>query len=251
MKRASISVALGLVARSLAQDWGTTGAWELMRPQNIGPSFAYWHPTSVAGSLVVISNNSVTGGINAMAFDVAQGSWSTWPDIQRPLGDPTLFTIGGQVVMVDELAMNTVAWIDSDNSPTNNWNYPTITGGPAVQRIGTKFIEWGSTIYGFSGLDVTPSGVGSGTMHNDLWALDASQMVTTGAAAWQLATSDNTVGMPPGRIAFSFTTFGTVAVMYGGVSIDNNVNNLDIGICFSAATAAPCHFHQSIWVRGV
>lgn len=43
----------------------------------------------------------------------------------------------------------------------------------------------------------------------------------------------------------SFTGYGTIATLYGGVSRNDNG---DVGACYSPATSAPCYFHQSVWM---
>lgn len=97
-----------------AQDWGTSGAWELMTPTNMGPAIALRHPTSVAGMAAFMANNSVTTNKMIVGFDVVANTWRTYPDINRPFGNGFSLTIGGQIFVVDEVNMNNVAYIDSE-----------------------------------------------------------------------------------------------------------------------------------------
>jgi hypothetical protein len=229
-----------------AQDWGTVGAWQQLAPTNLGPALGYRHATSVAGSVVMLSNDTATGAQRVVAYDVAANAWSTWPaDLQQPaMRDPNLFTIGGQVFVVDETDTTSVAYIDSDGAAGNTWVYPSVTGGPAVSRIGERFIAWGSTIYTFGGVDL-----GSTTFRNDVWALDSAALLATRSGAWQLAAADGMPGMPPGRMAYTLTAFGAVIVMYGGVSIDANAPpGTDAGACYNPARASVCHFHEGVWL---
>lgn len=243
MARALLLLAAGAL-RAAAQDWGTVGAWQLLAPTNLGPALGFRHATSVAGSVVMLANDTATGAQRAVAYDVAMNAWSTWADLAAPpMRDPNLFTIGGQVFVVDETDMTALAYIDSDGAAGNAWVYPSVSGGPTVARIGERFVAWGSTIYSFGGVDL-----GTATFHNDVWALDSAALMSTRSGAWQLAAPDGLPGMPPGRMAYSLTAFGTVVIMYGGVSIDSPAPGADARACYSPATSAVCTFHHSVWV---
>ncbi len=178
--------------------------------------------------------------------DVVANAWTQWPDLPIPITAPFSFTMGGLVLMFDELNVNTVVAIDSANVlpplPGAGWITLPISGGPPTPRVGQRFIAWGSTLYMFAGADVATA-----VQHNDLWATDLTSLTARqGTSAWMQVALDLTAGVPPARIGYTWTPFEVGAVMYGGVSIENTPG-LNPYACFISSNANLCHFHQNVW----
>lgn len=54
-----------------------------------------------------------TNNLNAWSYDIFQNTWTQWPDITTNIQDPFLFEMGGQVVFIDEMNPQAIAFIDS------------------------------------------------------------------------------------------------------------------------------------------
>ena len=255
---AAALLSLGLEPAA-AQDWGTTGSWELLAPTTQAPATVYRGPGSVAGTLVVTANNSATGGMNAAAYDPFTNAWSPWPDVSQivAVADPFCFSIGGVMVVIDETNLTAVATITSAAARSTvgyTWSAPLVTGGPPTPRFGQRFLAWGSTVWAFSGVDVT-----SGVTHNDLWAIDATRLAAAPSGGtgsdlplmWAQVQPDGAPGMPPGRVGYSWVaTTGSAAVLFGGVSVTAGAPPGTLpDVCYDPAQAAAyCYFHRSVWL---
>lgn len=255
---AGAAAAAGWRLAAAQQDWGTQGAWQLLTPSNPGPTLAYRGATYVAGTVVVTANNSGTGQTCALAFDPVANSWAQWPDLvgPAPIADPFAFAVGGTVVVIDETNVTNVATINSAAARSTvgyTWSWPLVTGGYPAPRYGMRFLPWGATVYAFGGMEIA-----GGAMHNDLWAIDSARLAAapTGGTGgdlplmWAQVQGDGTPGFPPGRVGYSLSaTTGTMAVLFGGVSLAPNAPPGSLAdICFTPATAAQfCVFHRSVW----
>ena len=243
-----------LLAVARAQDWGLTGAWELLAPTSAdqGPALAYRGATHTTGSLFVIENNTDAAVFGGQIYDVARQRWEAWPSFADlvPMGDPFSVACGGPVGVSDEQNMTAVAFIDSSAARSTvgyRWSTPQMSSGPST-RVGERFFSFGPIIYTFGGAEV--AGASAGTFHNDLWALPAGAMIAASQppADWSQVAQDGTPGFPPGRVAYSWAVFGTVVLMFGGVSLAPGAPPGTLpDVCFSPATASRCEFHSHVW----
>ena len=159
------------------------------------------------------------------------------PASPTPLQIPFLFTYGGLACVVDEAAPTVMYCIDQSIAGIGTpWMSFSVTGAP-LGRIACRFLVWGSTLYMFGGFNPTQTPV---TQSNDLWSLDITGAVRTGAAVWARASpasdaTGNVVGYPMPRIGFSWTPYQIGAIMYGGLSRPNNAtgNPFDCGAIFA------------------
>jgi len=230
-------------SESAAQDWGTSGSWQILSsPSSQPPSFTYRKPTSSAGCFIVLTNNSVTGNMGVSQFDIINNVWATLPDlpVANPLLDPFMLDFGGFIVAIDELNPQNAVILDGVNS--NSWKSLTLSGYTPVSRFGQRFAPWGPLLYSFSGVDIN-----TWNNHNDLWAIDFSSVASSSApqGSWVQLIGDNVVGSPPARVGYSFTNFGLGLVMFGGASIDAGGSDPDV--CFGLTTNSVCHFHDTVW----
>ena len=247
----------GILGSTSAQgDWGTVGAWELLAPTRLGPALAYRGACASTGSLVVTANDTdgadggIVGSTRAFAYDVAENVWKPWPDLPTLVGDPITFDVGGQVFVVDELNWASIFFMDASASRSRigqTWTAPQgITGAPPAQRFGMRFAPFGSVVYAFSGVEVA-----SGILHNDMYAIGAGTIITGQTLpppAWSQVAADNVVGLPPGRVGYSWTTFGTIILLFGGVNVLPTAPAGTLpDVCFSPATSSLCEFHSHVW----
>ena len=196
-----------VVGGALAQDWGTTGQWEIMAPANTGPPLAYRGASTVAGTVVFVGNSS-TGAISAWAFDPHLNTFTKWPDVPPAavqINDPFSFVCGGTLFICDETNVSAIAMIDAGAATSDvgyTWSTPFVLGGPAVPRFGQRFLAWGSLILFFSGVDIA-----TGVLHNDIWGIDATLVAAATnlspppliPLSWNMIADDNTQGFPPGK----------------------------------------------------
>ena len=174
------------------------------------------------------------------------------PASPTPLQIPFLFTYGGLACVVDEAAPTVLYCIDqSINGIGTPWMSFSVTGAP-LGRIACRFLVWGSTLYMFGGFNPLPQPV---TQSNDLWALDITGAVKTGAATWSQASpqadaTGNVVGYPMPRIGFSWTPYEIGAIMFGGLSRPNNATGNPFDCIFIPRGQQPrgdCAFFQHVW----
>ena len=224
------------------QDWGTTGSWQILSsPTTTPPSFAYRKPTSSGGSFFLLTNNSLTSNMGVTEFDIINNIWTVLPDlpVTNPLLDPFLLEFGGLIVAIDELNPQNAVFLDVIS--TTSWKSITLPGYTSTSRFGQRFVQWGTLLYSFSGVDIN-----TWTNHNDLWAIDFSTAITTSTPTpWVQLINDNVIGSTPARVGYSFTDFGLGMVMYGGASID--AGGADPDTCFDPTSSSVCHFHDTVW----
>jgi len=152
-----------------------------------------------------------------------------------------MFSIGGAAMIIDEQNPNAIYAIDTV-APTS-WTKYTLTGAPQT-RIGCRFINFGSYLFLFGGMD-DPSIFGpSGVVHNDIWGIDLQNLIMnpTTTLPWVQLTADNTPGVPTPRIGFTWTAFGAHTVIMGGLTPP-------VGSVMTTCIQTPslCQFHGSIW----
>ena len=239
----AVFVALVLsFSSSVAQDWGTTGSWQILNsPSSSPPSFTYRKPTSSAGCFFVLTNNSATGNMGVSQFDIINNVWTTLPDLPltNPLLDPFMLDFSGFVEAIDELNPSNAVILDSVNN--NGWKTLSLPGYASVSRFGQRFAPWGPLLFSFAGVEIN-----TWSNHNDLWAIDFSSAVTSSStASWVKVIDDGANGSPPARVGYSFTNFGLGLVMFGGASIDAGGSDPDL--CFGLTTNSICHFHSTVW----
>lgn len=70
-----------LLAAASAQDWGVTGAWELVASSTPPPAFVFRKPAQSAGCFYAITNNTQTGMMAAAQFDIIANAWTALPDL--------------------------------------------------------------------------------------------------------------------------------------------------------------------------
>ena len=219
----------------------------------MGPTLAYRGASHTTGCLFAIQNDTDAGVFGAQIFDVARLRWEAWPsfgDLVPAMSDPFSVDVGGQVVVIDEANMNAVAFIDASAARSTvgyRWSVPQLSSGPAT-RVGERFFAWGALIYTFGGVEV--AGAQAGAFHNDMWALPAGAMIAGSlpAADWSQVAIDAVAGFPPGRVAYSWAVFGTVVLLFGGVSLSPSAPPGTLpNVCFSPAAAALCDFHSHVW----
>jgi len=230
------------ITNAQQSDWGTSGSWQILSsPTSTPPSFVYRKPTSSAGSLFVLTNNSLTSNMGVSQFDIINNIWTVLPDLPltNPLLDPFMLEFAGIIVAIDELNPQNAVSLDAVSN--NGWKSVTLPGYTTTSRFGQRFVQWGTLLYSFSGVDIN-----TWTNHNDIWAVDfATSITTTTPASWVQLIGDNVVGSPPARVGYSFTDFGLGMVMYGGASID--AGGVDPDICFDPSSSSVCHFHDTVW----
>ena len=239
-------------ALSAQPDWGLSGSWQLLTPRTPGPPLAYRGPTHTAGCVIVMGNSTdETGVMTGYEYDFAANEWRTWPDLY-PLYfvDPFLIALGGQVMVIDETSPTTIAFIDAAAARSRigyEWTIPTVTGGPDIPRYGQRYVVWGPTILSFGGVEIA-----TGILHNDMWAISGGAIVTredNPPPSWSQVADDGVVGFPPARVGYSFTAFGTVIILFGGVSLHPSApQGTDPSVCFLPDTAGVCEFHNHVWM---
>ena len=174
------------------------------------------------------------------------------PASPTPLQIPFLFTYGGLACVVDEAAPTVLYCIDqSINGIGTPWMSFSVTGAP-LGRIACRFLVWGSTLYMFGGFNPLQTPV---TQSNDLWALDITGAVKTGAATWAQASppadvTGNVVGYPMPRIGHSWTPYDIGAIMFGGLSRPNNATGNPFDCIFVPRGQQPrgdCAFFSHVW----
>lgn len=250
----SLCLAATATLAAAQADWGTVGAWELMAPATAGPALAYRGATTSTGCFVVTANDTdgvdggAVGSTRAYAYDVAANAWRAWPDLPV-IADPFAFDVGGQVFVVDETNNNNVAFIDASAARSRigqTWTVPAgVTGGPAG-RFGMRMAPFGSVVYALGGVEIA-----TGIAHNDIWAIGAGTIITGQALpppAWSQVAPDGVVGIPPPRVGYSLAVFGTVILLFGGVSVLPTAPAGTLpDVCFTPATSAACEFHSHVW----
>jgi hypothetical protein len=247
---------LAALAAAAAQDWGLTGAWELVQPITpaggyAGPSLAYRGATHAAGCLFVTSNDTDSGFMGVSMYDIARARWEQFPDFgfSSPVGDPATVEVGGQLFVIDETNLNNVYFIDISAARSTvgyRWTVPQVSDGP-TGRFGMRFVAWGPIVYAFGGVDY--QGATAGTAHNDVWALAAGATIAASfpLASWTQVAADGLANMPPPRVGYSVVAFGTVILMYGGVSLLPTAPAGTLpDVCFTPNNAL-CYFHHSVW----
>ncbi len=185
-------------------------------------------------------------------FDVANNRWSQFPDFGfvTGVGDPAMCEVGGQLFVIDETNLNNVYFIDVSAALSTvgyRWSVPTIIDAP-TGRFGMRFFSWGPLVYAFGGVDF--AGATAGTFHNDIWALSAGSLIagTFPVSTWSLVAPDGVVNFPPARVGYTVVAFGSVVIMYGGVSLDAGAPPGTLpDVCFTPGTAF-CHFHHNVCV---
>ena len=100
MGRLSLSVGALFLGGACAQDWGTTGSWELVAATGSGPQRARWHSAATTGGAIYITGGSDTSSNNAtFQFDTSTNSWTQLPDLPSGFLSPSVVTFGGMLMM--------------------------------------------------------------------------------------------------------------------------------------------------------
>ena len=232
------------------------GSWELVVPASTAaaPTRTYHHATFTPGYFVVAGNDTTSstappnGAPDVYLYNIAANTW-TAPFAYvtpTPLLAPFVFTQGGYLALIDETAPNVLYTVDSAMSPSNPAPWASLTLGSAPSnRVGQRFLSWGSTLFMFGGYDLKAN-----IQYNDLWSVDMSAAITGQSQAWFAASPPTAagaavVGYPPPRLGFSWTTYQVGSIVYGGLSTDTpGTSPID---CFRAPTTAGCHFHSHVW----
>lgn len=243
---------LSVPSIALAQDWGTTGSWELLHPSNPerAPSLAYRGPASGAGCFLTATNDTLNpGGMTVSMFDVALNRWETFPGIPLNIVDPFMTEVGGQLFVIDETNFTNIAFIDTSAARSTvgyPWTVPRVYDGPSP-RYGQRFVPWGALIYTFGGYDLS-----TGVFHNDMWALPAGVVITgyqLPPPSWSQVATDGVAGFPRGRVGYTLTAFGTSIIMFGGVSLlPTAPAGAHPDVCFTPSTSSVCEFHSHVWM---
>jgi len=186
------------------------------------------------------------------SYDVASGKWEDYPPIPAQVGiqDPFMVSMGGQLMIIDETNVTSIVFIDTSAARSTvgyPWSIATVFDGPSPARYGMRFVAWGALIYFFGGVEIS-----TGVMHNDMWALPAGQVITGYSLpypSWSQVAQDSLAGFPPPRVGYTLTAFGTVMVMFGGVSLLTSAPPGTLPeICFTPASATFCQFHSDVWL---
>lgn len=259
---AAAAVAAASAPLAAAQVWGTQGSWQLVlpAPSSTPPLMALPHAAFVPGTMLVMGN-ATTGpsqDFDLYRFDIATNTWGApfdfVPGSPAPIA-PFLFTFGGLAVIVDEAAPNVMNMIDQQAGPGTKWTPISLANAPA-NRIGNRFLVWGSQLLMFAGFDTEklqhvreaisrcarrppPSSPHKcfQSLHprrqtNDLYVLDMSTAVLNPSigVAWQLVSppadpvQNVVLNYPPPRTGYSWTPFDIGSLMYGGLSYDQPNN---------------------------
>ena len=259
---------LSACASTLALDANVySGAWEVVGGSlGIAPTQSYGHAAWVPGYLAILGNDtsqSPAGSVDLWTLNIVQNKWAnpfdypgSWPT--NPTGyppQPFIFTSGGTVLALDELAPNNLFALDSI-AQSGTWRtIPVTPPTPLGSRWGQRFLSWGSSLFMYGGITAsTPQ-----TFRTDLWAMQLTatlNSVTVPLPGWNLVSSTDpstglTPGFPPGRIGPSWTGYTIGAMLYGGVATrDGSAPYPKCFVGLSPSTPAPpeCFFHHHVWV---
>jgi hypothetical protein len=90
-----------------AQDWGTTGSWQIQQSTNVnGPYQTLRKAYGNSGCIYTTSNE--TNGVGVWQFDVVASAWTQFPSaLPVPVQDPLLVEAGGQL-MVGALCLHSL-----------------------------------------------------------------------------------------------------------------------------------------------
>jgi len=224
---AALAALLLLLRGAAAQQF--SGIWELVNavpgPTGVtSPQGTYFGlPATTAGMFVVASSDA--GGANStFAYDPTPNAWTEFPP---PAGytalQPVVVTLGGFIVtfstgLLDDLS--TVSVLDSSLGQLATWTAITLAAStPAFPyRNGGRVAVFGSILYRFGGSDM-------GGVHNDIWALDLSYVLTSGfstgtsAVGWVLVAPDvAAANYPAARSAGILAVEGHTIILFGGSS---------------------------------
>lgn len=230
-------IVAAFAAGAQAQNWGTTGSWELVLPVPLTPgkpiqqpTRAFHHATFVPGSFILAGNDTSSqsppqGSVDLYTFNIVQSQWAAPFDFlpATDLQIPFLFSNGGSVMLIDEMNPSALFSVDSaaGSGPWTSYSVGGLIPG-ALGRRGQRFLSWGSTLYMWGGV----TAVAPFTQANDLYALDLTQLLSgaTPLPLWVLVSppGDATTGIvanyPPGRVGYTWTGYQVGAIMFGGIS---------------------------------
>ena len=218
------------------------------------PTRTYHHATFSPGFLVIAGNDTTSsnappnGAPDVYLYNIAANAWSAPFDYvtATPLRAPFVFVQGGYIALIDETAPSTLYTVDSAMSASNPvpWVPLALSGAP-MNRIGQRFLSWGSTLFMFGGFDQVAN-----VQYNDLYALDMSAAINGQPQTWFMSSPTTpagtaVVGYPPPRLGFSWTTYQVGAIVFGGLS--TNAPGASPFDCFRAPTTPGCLFHSHVW----
>jgi hypothetical protein len=215
------------------------------------PTRTYHHACSSPGFLVIAGNDTTsaaappTGAPDLYLYNIAANTWTAPFDYvtSAPLRAPFVFVQGGYIALIDEAAPNALYTVDSA-AASGPWSALPLAGAP-MNRIGQRFLSWGSTLFMLGGFDPVAL-----VQYNDLLALDMSSAITGQPQTWTTvspaaAAGGAVAGYPPPRFGYSWTSYQVGAILYGGLSIDTP--GASPFVCFRAPTTPGCHFHTHVW----
>ena len=225
MVRPSAAAAAALLAAGAAAQQGFPGTWELVNPMpgSVTPQGTFFaHPVSTAGCFIVASSD-LSAANSTFQYDPSPRVWTEYG--QPPGGgnlQPLMFAFGGFVLqlgssLLDDL--NVINMYDTANGAGGPWTTFSLPQSPPGFgfRNGARTVQFGSILYRFAGCDMSGC-------HNDLWAIDIAQVITTGfqnggtsLVGWTRIFGDQAgPNYPAPRRDFVLEVEGHTMIIFGG-----------------------------------
>jgi hypothetical protein len=200
------------------------------------------------------------------SFDYTGTGGAGWPS--NPTGfppQPFIFTSGGTVLAMDELAPNALFSIDSIAPANTAWSTCAFGVGscsnakPIVSNYGTRygqrFLSWGSSIFMWGGI-TAPTDGSTPQFRTDMYAFELTSTLNNAAnSGWMTVSPPNPSNgplpnWPNGRVSPSWTGFTVGAFLFGGISTTDG--SPPWPACFqglSPSNPAPsnCVFDNNMW----